>query len=84
MDKADIKRMKEEFVSNLEGTSRWEIFCLISVLPFSILLGMLRARHSHVAGGRSSCWLTPCDAAVMVQQKVQLFFPSLADHKANK
>jgi hypothetical protein len=46
MDKADLKRLKEEFVSNLPGTSRWEIFCLISCLPFSILLGMLRGRHS--------------------------------------
>lgn len=37
LDRAELKRLKEEFVSNLSGTSKWEIFCLIGCLPVTMI-----------------------------------------------
>jgi hypothetical protein len=34
-----LKRLKEEFVSNLQGTTKWEVFCVVSCLPLCLLIG---------------------------------------------
>jgi hypothetical protein len=39
LDRAELKRLKEAFVSNLEGTTKWEIFCIIGCLPLCLLFG---------------------------------------------
>eukprot|EP00775_Hariotina_reticulata_P002159 gene2159-2477_t len=33
-----LRRLKENFVSNLQGTSKWEVFCVISCLPLCLLI----------------------------------------------
>ncbi len=48
MDRSDLKRQKEAFVSNLEGTTKWEIFCVIGCLPLCLIFG-----------GFSKGWLHP-------------------------
>ena len=39
MDSMELKRLKEAFVSDLEGTTKLELWQAISCLPLSILLG---------------------------------------------
>lgn len=39
MNKAELRRLKEHFVSNLPGTTKWEVFCLIGCLPLCLLIG---------------------------------------------
>lgn len=50
LDRAELKRLKEEFVSNLSGTTKWEIFCLIGCLPLSLIFVDFAKTwlHSHV------------------------------------
>jgi hypothetical protein len=35
----ELRRLKEAFVSNLQGTTRWEVFCVLSSLPLCLLTG---------------------------------------------
>jgi hypothetical protein len=35
----ELRRLKESFVSNLHGTTRWEVFCVLSSLPLCLLVG---------------------------------------------
>lgn len=39
MQQSDLKRLKEDFVSNLHGTTKWEVFCIVSCLPLCLLIG---------------------------------------------
>lgn len=53
LDRAQLKRQREEFVSNLPGTTKWEIFCLIGCLPLSlILVDALKAWLNHRLEGQ--------------------------------
>jgi hypothetical protein len=36
---AELRRAKEQFVSNLHGTTKWEVFCAVSCLPLCLLIG---------------------------------------------
>jgi hypothetical protein len=36
---AELRRAKEQFVSNLHGTTKWEVFCVVSCLPLCLLIG---------------------------------------------
>lgn len=52
----ELRRLKESFVSNLHGTTRWEVFCVLSSLPLCLLVGeLLRKRldnsHFQVVAG---------------------------------
>lgn len=38
-DRQELVRLKEAFVSNLSGTTRWEVFCVLSSLPLCLLIG---------------------------------------------
>lgn len=38
-DRQELVRLKEAFVSNLPGTTRWEVFCVLSSLPLCLLIG---------------------------------------------
>lgn len=46
---AELRRAKEQFVSNLHGTTKWEVFCVVSCLPLCLLIG--EAPHCR----RGSC-----------------------------
>ncbi|WIA18598.1 hypothetical protein OEZ85_010038 [Tetradesmus obliquus] len=35
---AELRRAKEQFVSNLHGTTKWEVFCVVSCLPLCLLI----------------------------------------------
>ena len=46
----ELKRLKEEFVSDLSGTTVSEVFSVIACLPLSLLLGGCLWRDSCVSG----------------------------------
>lgn len=47
-----LRALKEAFVSNLQGTTRWEVFCVLSSLPLCLLTGTQRAQEASQVAQR--------------------------------
>jgi hypothetical protein len=56
---AELRRAKEHFVSNLHGTTKWEVFCVVSCLPLCLLIGEdTYMQQGRQCGSCCTCWVT--------------------------